>query len=77
MRTGQNGTRTTGWRPTCKCGTESTRPCVVLDPFCGTATVARVAIAHGRRAACFDISGEYLSQQATRRTSNVQLEMIA
>jgi DNA modification methylase len=68
--------RTTGWQPTCTCGTESTRPCVVLDPFCGTATVARVAIAHGRRAVCFDISGEYLSKLATKRTHNVQLEMI-
>jgi len=49
---------------------------VVLDPFCGTATVARVAIAHGRRAVCFDLSGEYLREMATKRTHNVQLEMI-
>jgi len=49
---------------------------VVLDPFCGTATVARVAIAHGRRAVCFDLSGEYLTKQATKRTHNVQLEMV-
>jgi DNA modification methylase len=49
---------------------------VVLDPFCGTATVARVAIAHGRRAVCFDLSGEYLSKLATKRTHNVQIEMI-
>jgi DNA modification methylase len=67
---------TLSWRATCTCGTESTRPCVVLDPFCGTATVARVAIAHGRRAVGFDLSGEYLSKLATRRTHNVQLEMI-
>jgi len=49
---------------------------VVLDPFCGTATVARVAVAYGRRAVCFDLSGEYLREMATKRTHNVQLEMI-
>lgn len=67
---------TVGWRPTCTCDAGDPRPCVVLDPFCGTATVARVAIAHGRRAACFDISGEYLCEQAARRTRNVQVNLL-
>lgn len=34
--------RTTGWRPTCRCGRESV-PCVVLDPFGTRDTIARVA----------------------------------
>ena len=50
---------------------------IVLDPFCGTATVARVAIAHGRRAVGFDLSGEYLSKLATKRTHNVQIDLLS
>lgn len=49
---------------------------LVLDPFCGTATVARVAVAYGRRAACFDLSGEYLTELAEKRTHNIQTEML-
>jgi DNA modification methylase len=50
---------------------------VVLDPFCGTATVARVAIAHERLAVCFDISETYLRNLATKRTANVQIQLIS
>ena len=50
---------------------------IVLDPFCGTATVARVAISHGRRAVGFDLSGEYLSKLATKRTHNVQIDLLS
>jgi len=64
-----------GWQRTCKCETEEVRPCVVLDPFCGTATVAQVAIQHKRRAVCFDLSAEYLQDLATKRTHNVQVEL--
>lgn len=70
------GTKTVGWRPTCTCGTEAVRPCVVLDPFAGTCTTARVASRWGRRAVCFDLSDVYLRDLATKRTSNIQTEMM-
>jgi hypothetical protein len=43
-----NGTKTTGWRPTCGCGRDDTVPCVVLDPFSGSGTSGRVALEEGR-----------------------------
>lgn len=50
---------------------------VVLDPFAGTATVACVAIRLKRRAVCCDISDKYLRELAAKRTSNVQMELVA
>jgi DNA modification methylase len=49
----------------------------VLDPFAGTATVARVALEHGRGAIGFDLSGEYLREMATKRTHNVQIDLLS
>ncbi|WP_077272667.1 DNA-methyltransferase [Acidithiobacillus caldus] len=53
------GVRTTGWRPTCRCGTDDRAPCVVLDPFGGSGTVALVARKLGRRAWYIDASPDY------------------
>lgn len=49
--------RTTGWS-TCDCG-EPTRPGIVLDPFMGTGTTARVALAAGRSAIGIDLDPSY------------------
>lgn len=38
---------TLGWKPACDCEAE-TAPCVVLDPFTGSGTVAAVALRHDR-----------------------------
>ncbi|KKM16150.1 hypothetical protein LCGC14_1688780 [marine sediment metagenome] len=65
---------TIGWQPTCKHGTEVTEsilpgtltihnkpvPCVVLDPFMGSGTVAEVAYSLNRHYLGCDISGEYI-----------------
>ena len=41
---GSNSTKTTGWKPTCKCGPElEPVPCTVLDPFNGSGTTGEVA----------------------------------
>jgi DNA modification methylase len=48
---------------------------VVLDPFAGSGTVGRVAVALGRRAALCDVSHGYLAELAARRTRDVQLEL--
>jgi len=50
--------QTTGWRPSCK-HEAPTQPCVVLDPFGGSGTVAVAARKAGRRAILIDLSGEY------------------
>lgn len=50
--------KTIGWEPTCKCGVQETRPCVVLDPFCGTGTTPAVARLLGRSGIGIDVSPE-------------------
>ena len=61
---------TLGWKPTCKCfpGTE-TRPCLVLDPFGGSGTTARVAVELNRRAISVDLA---YHDHAEKRTRQVQ-----
>jgi DNA modification methylase len=47
---------------------------VILDPFNGSGTTGRVALRHGRSYVGIDISREYLSEQATKRITNIQME---
>jgi DNA modification methylase len=51
---------TIGWQPTCECGIEQTRPCIVLDPFSGAATTGVVCQKLGRNYVGIDLSWEYL-----------------
>ena len=50
---------TTGWTPTCECGTLDTKPATILDPFGGSGTVALVAARHNRDAILIEISRTY------------------
>ena len=52
--------RTLGFRPACSCPKPSVVPCVVLDPFAGSGTVALVAKKLGRRSISIDIKPEYI-----------------
>ena len=70
-----SGWRTTGWSASCACDASDPVPAVVLDPFAGSGTVARVAVQHRRHAILCDLSAAYLAEQATARTSGVQVEM--
>ena len=65
---------TLGWKPTCKCfpGLE-TRPCLVLDPFGGSGTTARVAVELNRRAVSLDLA---YHDHAEKRTRNVQRRLL-
>lgn len=69
---------TIGWQPSCRCRGQRghTLPCVVLDPFGGSGTTGRVAIALRRRAVLLDLaySAEYAAM-ARERTSEVQVEL--
>jgi DNA modification methylase len=51
---------TVGWKATCDCPTHDPVPCIVLDPFSGSGTVAMVAHSLDRDAWYVDASQEYL-----------------
>lgn len=62
----QASVRTTGWTPTCDCPPAEPVPCVCLDPFGGSGTVAAVACPIGRNAIICEISPEYAAMAEDR-----------
>lgn len=58
--------KTTGWQPTCTCGTEAVVPARVLDPFGGSGTTGMVAVRLGRNATLVEISSEYAQMAKAR-----------
>ncbi len=69
--------KTIGWEPTCECvgpdgGRPATVPCVVLDPFSGTATTGVVALRHGRSYVGVELSPKYaeISRERLRATQD-------
>jgi len=71
-----NEIKTVGWKPGCECFAaehRETSPCMVLDPFGGSGTTARVAIELNRRAVSFDLA---YHDHAEKRTRNVQRNLI-
>ncbi len=83
---GTTESQTTGWEPTCRCpvleaydqGIREIKPieCWILDPFCGTATVGVVALAHGRKFCGIDLSEEYLKTMAIPRLKAAEAKPI-
>jgi DNA modification methylase len=59
--------KTLGWEPSCECGIEKTRPCIVLDPFVGSGTACYVSLSHGRWSWGIDLSEVYLRDNAIPR----------
>ena len=64
-----HNTTTLAHRPSCGCGA-GVRPCIVLDPFCGSGTVGQVCreLPHRRDFVGLDLSFEYLQDQALVRS---------
>jgi len=60
---------TTGWHPTCSCHAD-TRPCLVLDPFCGSGTVGVVALKLGQDFLGIELQPDYI-EIAKRRIGKV------
>jgi hypothetical protein len=63
---------TEGWKPACNCGVKQTKPCVVLDPFSGAGTVAKVAASKGRHFVGVELNPEY-AELARKRISKAIL----
>ena len=57
---------TTGWEPTCDCGTDATESGITLDPFAGAGTTCLVAKQHGRRFIGVDLNEEYVAMAQKR-----------
>ena len=65
---------TLGWQPSCTCGREETVPCVVLDPFGGSGTVAKVARDLGRSSISCELNPEYVEIAKKRLRIGEQLD---
>jgi DNA modification methylase len=66
-----------GFQPTCRCGHTETAPCVVLEPFCGAATVPLVATALGRSWLACELNPAYVEMGNRRLEREVGLLMEA
>jgi DNA modification methylase len=67
FRTGLVNVPTTlGFRPACRCRAAKPVPCVVLDPFIGSGTVAAVARSLGRDCIGIDLNPKYLTMARAR-----------
>jgi hypothetical protein len=62
-------TETVGWEPTCHCRASEARPCIVLDPFCGSGTTGMVALRRGRGFIGLELNPDYC-ELARRRISD-------
>jgi DNA modification methylase len=57
---------TIGWLPTCDCGAEAVRPCLVLDPFAGSGTTGAVAKTLGRNFVGIELNRDYVPLAESR-----------
>jgi len=64
--------KTTGWQPTCACNAD-TVPCVVLDPFGGSGTTAKVARDLKRDAIMIELNPAYIKIAKNKLRLNEQL----
>ena len=60
-----NPPRTTGWKPSCKCGAAIV-PCTVLDPFNGSGTTGVVSIGHRRNYIGVELNPAYIDMARRR-----------
>jgi len=63
---GRRKQRMVGWAPTCKCRMSHPVPCVVLDPFSGSAATGVAALGLGRDYLGIDLNIGYLKQAEER-----------
>jgi DNA modification methylase len=66
---------TTGWRPSCSCNAP-TVPAVVLDPFMGSGTTAKVALANRRNYIGIDANPTYAEELAPERLNGTQIKLV-
>lgn len=65
---------TKGWKPGCKCGESERVPCLVLDPFMGSGTVAVVARELNRSSIGCELNPKYVKIIRARLNADSQLD---
>ena len=60
--------KTIGWEKSCLCETEAIKPCVILDPFCGSGTTGVGSMKYGRDFIGVDGKKEYIAIAEKRLT---------
>jgi len=71
-------TKTIGWQPSCTCDADTVQP-IVLDPFMGSGTVAKVCEKYGRGWIGIELSQEYCDIAVKRlkhETAQYKLDLI-
>jgi len=63
-----------GWQPGCKCGEKERSPCLVLDPFMGSGTVAVVARELNRSSVGCELNPAYVEIIKKRLNAGSQLD---
>ena len=63
-----------GWKPGCGCGKLNREPCVVLDPFMGSGTVAVVARELNRSSIGIELNPAYVEIIKKRLDAGSQLD---
>jgi DNA modification methylase len=63
-----------GWKPGCKCGEKERSPCLVLDPFMGSGTVAVVARELNRSSVGCELNPAYVEIIKKRLNAGSQLD---
>jgi site-specific DNA-methyltransferase (adenine-specific) len=66
--------RISSWEPSCTCDVRDLVPCVVLDPFGGSGTVAKVARDLGRSSVLIELNPEYVQIAKKRLRIGEQLD---
>jgi DNA modification methylase len=64
-----------GWRPSCACDVP-TVPAVVLDPFGGSGTTGKVALANRRNFILIDANPTYAEELAPERLNGTQIKLV-
>lgn len=65
-------TKTIGWQPTCKCGTETVVPCIVMDPFCGSGTTIDIAKRLGADYIGIELNEKYADTEFIPRMEKIE-----
>jgi DNA modification methylase len=67
--------QTLGWKPQCECNKQPV-PCIAMDPFMGSGTVAKVALRANRRFVGFELKQEYIDMGYKRIGSLLAQEQL-